>query len=89
MFSWRLIIYVNVVNCSIALYGWPVPLVIDRYNVIIVIFETVKAVMEIMVAPTDKNPEHQTDQHDGQYKFEHKWYEESNCTKYNPESYGF
>lgn len=45
--------------------------------------------MEIMVAPTDKNSEHETDQRDGQYKFEHKWYEESDCAKYNPESYGF
>jgi len=53
------------------------------------ILETSKAVMEIMVAPTDKNSEHETDQRDGQYKFEHKWYEESDCTKYNPESYGF
>jgi len=76
-------------HCSIALYVWPVPLVIDRYNWIVMIFESIKAIVETVMSSTDKKPEHETDQQNGKYEFEYKWYEESGCTEYNPESYGF
>ncbi|KQR71965.1 hypothetical protein ASF92_01260 [Pedobacter sp. Leaf176] len=88
MLSWRLIIYINVLNRTISLNQWFVPLIIDWYYWRIVIAKSLKLVRKMAVSSASENhSEYKTDYHYGEDKFEYKWYEESDCTKYNPKSY--